>query len=615
LGDRQKHFYVAGARSSLGYLKPYRRAVLAGVAMMIATNLCYLGIAYYQSRAVQAIKDGLVELVPRSVILLIAFAIATALTRILSRVWIFNAARAAEYDLRSDLFGHLMTLSPGYYREHPTGDVMSRLTNDVQTVRAMWGAGAVHLANSVTSFGAVLTMMIILDPMVALISMIPYPLIFVTGQALSKRVYRTTREVQAELGGLSARIQEDLGAIHVIKTYGLEDVRRRGFLAGSRRLLDKNMAAAKVRIQLGPILNTLAPLGIAILILVGGRAVIRGDIDVGYYTAFAVLLARLVWPTLTLGFMLALVQRGRASWSRLVQLQDTKTDIAESSEPPLAPSSRPAHVEVKDLSVRIGDRAILDRVSFELPPGSVTAIVGRTGSGKSTLVEALCRLIEVPTGAIFLDGRDVTAIPLASLRAQIGYAPQEAFLFSTTIADNIAMGYGGGTAIPAARARELERAGAIAAAVDLSDEPRVTAAATSAGLTRDLVVMPDGLGTIVGERGITLSGGQRQRVALARALASKPRLLVLDDSLSSVDAETEQLILGHLRAVMHGRTAVLISHRVAAIKDADQILVIDDGRIVERGSHEQLLAAGGLYGELYRTQLQSELGVTRKEAV
>jgi len=583
--------------------------------MMVATNLCALGVVKYLGDSVQAIKDGRPEAVPRDVALMIGFAIATAVTRILSRVWIFNVARAAEYDLRSDLFGHLMTLSPGYYRDHPTGDVMSRLTNDVQTVRAMWGAGAVHLTNAVTAFGAVLTMMLLLDPVVAVLSIIPYPLIFVLGQALSRRVYRTTREVQAELGTLSSRIQEDLGAIQVIKTYGLEQVRRRGFLAGSQRLLDKNMAAAKVRVQLSPILNTLAPLGVAILILVGGRAIIHHEIDVGYFTKFSVLLGRLVWPTLTLGFMLALVQRGRASWSRLVELQQTRTDIPDSDEPALAASALPARIEVKDLSIQIGGRAILDRVSFALAPGSITAIVGRTGSGKSTLVEALCRLIEVPPGAIFLDGRDITRIPLASLRGQIGYAPQEAFLFSTTIADNIAMGYSGGTAIPAARARELERAGAIAAAVDLSGEPKVTAAATAAGLTRDLAVMPDGLGTIVGERGITLSGGQRQRAALARALAAMPRLLVLDDSLSSVDAETEQLILGHLRAVMSGRTAVLISHRVSAIKDADQILVIDQGRIVERGSHDELLAAGGLYGELYRTQLQTELGVTRKEAV
>jgi ATP-binding cassette, subfamily B, multidrug efflux pump len=607
---------VAGARSSLGYLKPYRRAVFGGMAMVLATNLCGIGIAAFLGDGVDALKLRQTGEVPRIVILLIVFAIAAAITRIASRVWIFNAARAAEYDLRSDLFGHLMTLSPGYYRDHPTGDVMSRLTNDVQTVRAMWGAGAVHLANAVTAFATVLTWMVIrLDPVVALLSIVPYPLIFLVGQALSKRIYRTTREVQAELGGLSARIQENLGAIQMIKTYGLEGVRRTGFLAGSKRLLDKNMAAAKVRIQLSPILNTLAPLGIAILILIGGRAVIRNHISVGEYTQFSVLLAKLVWPTLTLGFMLALVQRGRASWSRLVQLQETRTDIVDSTEPPLAATALPAHVEVKDLSIQIGSRAILDHVSFELAPGSITAIVGRTGSGKSTLVEALCRLTEVPPGAIFIDGRDATAIPLASLRGQLGYAPQEAFLFSTTIADNIAMGYGGGTAIPAARARELERAGAIAAAVDLSDEPKVMQAATAAGLTRDLAVMPERLATIVGERGITLSGGQRQRVALARALASMPRLLVLDDSLSSVDAETERLILGHLRGVMHGRTAVLISHRVAAIKDADQILVLDQGKIVERGTHDELLAAGGLYGELYRTQLQSELDVTRKEAV
>jgi ATP-binding cassette subfamily B protein len=604
---------VARTRSSLAYLKPYRGALVGGVLMLVITNLCFLGIPEFQARAVEALAIGLPELVPDAVILLIVFAVLTAMTRIASRVWIFNAARAAEYDLRSELLGHMMTMSPGYYRDHPTGDVMSRLTNDVQTVRAMWGAGLVHLANSVTSFATVMTYMIVqLDYKVALVAILPFPLIFVVGNKLSKRIYRTQREVQAELGALSSRIQEDLGAIQVIKTYGLEDVRRKGFLAGSRRLLDKNMEAAKVRIQLGPTLNALAQLSIALLILVGGAAVVSGRLEVGYYTAFSTVILRLVWPTLTLGFMLALVQRGRASWMRLVQLQDTLTDIPDGAGEPLPQQAVPARVDVKHLTIAIDGRKILEDISFELPPGTITAVVGRTGSGKSTLVEALCRLVAVPEGAIFVDGRDVTTIPLQSLRAQLGYAPQEAFLFSTTIADNIAMGYGSGTAIPAARRAELERMGAAESAPDLSGEPRVTEAAKAAGLVRDLDAMPERLGTVVGERGITLSGGQRQRVALARALSAEPRLLVLDDSLSSVDAETEKLILGHLREVMHGRTAVLISHRVAAIKDADQILVLDEGKLVERGTHTQLIAKGGVYAELYRTQLEAQMEI--KEA-
>ncbi len=518
-----------------------------------------------------------------------------------------------------------MTLSPAYFRAHPTGDVMSRLTNDVQTVRAMWGAGLLNLVNAVAAFVTVLAIMLVHDWQVTLWVILPFPLIYVIGQAMSRRIYKTQRAVQAELGTLSSRIQEDLSAIQVIKTYGLGDVRRVGFVAQSQKLLDQNMEAAKVRMQLGPLLNALAALGVGILILFGGRALIHGDMSKGEIVAFQGYIARLVWPTLTLGFMLALVQRGRASWSRLEALQDERPEIADGAAPPLPASTAPARVKVEHLTIKVHasegtlarsaaegqrgstDRALLDDVTFDLEPGTITAIVGRTGGGKSTLVDALCRLIQVPAGTVFFDGVDVTTLPLESARAQIGYAPQEAFLFSTTIADNIAMGYGGGSAIPTARAKELERMVGAAAQADLRDEPRVTSAATAAGLARDLAAMPEGLGTIVGERGITLSGGQRQRVALARALAAAPRLLVLDDSLSSVDAETERLILRNLRAVMEGRTAVLISHRVAAIKDANQILVLDLGKIIERGTHAELLAAGGTYAALYRTQLDTEL--------
>ena len=598
------------ARSSLGYLRAYRRRIALGVLMLLLTNLFYLGVNEALGRAVDALGTSAAAQFGRFVAALMGFACLMAMSRIASRVLIFNAARSAEYDLRSDLFGHLMMLSPAYFRTHPTGDVMSRLTNDVQTVRAMWGAAVLNLVNAIIAFSTVLPAMIWHDWQVTLIAVIPFPLIYVIGQVMSRRIYKTQRAVQAELGKLSSRIQEDLGAIQVIKTYGLRDVRRAGFIAQSQKLLDENMNAAKVRMQLGPLLTAIASLGIAILILFGGRALIHGDMTRGEIVAFQGYIAALVWPTLTLGFMLALVQRGRASWGRLETLQDERPEIPDGSAPPLPRSLAPARLEVKHLTIKIGERALLDDVTFELVPGTITAVVGRTGGGKSTLVDALCRLLQVPAGTVFLDGVDVTTLPLESARAQIGYAPQEAFLFSTTIADNIAMGYGGGSAIPTARAKEMERHLGAAAQADLTGEPRVMAATTAAGLDRDLAVMPEGLGTIVGERGITLSGGQRQRVALARALAAAPRLLVLDDSLSSVDAETERLILRNLRAVMAGRTAVLISHRVAAIKDADQILVLDQGRIIERGAHAQLLAAGGTYAALYRTQLDTEVSKT-----
>lgn len=584
------------------YLGRYKRPIAVGVAALLATNVLFLGIPYFMGQAVQALRDGRVAEVPALAAWMTLAAVATAITRIVSRVYIFNAARAGEYDLRSDLFRHMLSLDGGYYRKNSTGDVMSRLTNDVQTVRAMWGAGVLNLINTAFAFATVLFMMVRIDWQLTLWAIAPYPLIYVVGQAFGKRIYKTSQGVQAELGVLSGKIQEDLGGIQLIKTYGLEEVRRATFVASSLRLLDRNMALTRVRGQLVPLLGSLSASGAIILLWVGGRAVLSGRIELGQLIELGGYVARLVWPTLALGWMLSLLQRGRASWGRLAALFATKPEIIDGTGEPLAPSKQPMAVSVRELTVAVDGRTLLSGLSLELVPGTITAVVGRTGAGKSTLVDALTRLIDVPTGAIWCDGRDFTTIPMASLRQQIGYAPQEAFLFSTTIADNIAMGYGGGRAIPKARAAELERVTGVAAASDAASEPRVLAAARAAGLERDLAAMPEGLETVVGERGITLSGGQRQRVALARAIVGDPRLLILDDSLSSVDAETEQVILHNLRQVMTGRTVVLISHRVAAVKDADQIVVIDDGKLVERGRHAELLAAGGLYAELYRTQ-------------
>jgi len=595
------------------YLGRYRGPIAIGIAMLVATNALSLSIPHFQGEMVDALKgDHPARSVPGLVWLTVALAAGFAVTRVASRILIFNAARAAEFDLRSDLFGHLLRLEPAFYRKHPTGDTMSRLTNDVQTVRAMWGAGVLNLVNTPLFYLFALVMMLQVDPLLTLWAVLPYPTIVVVGRIFGRRIYTNSREVQARLGGMSNQLQEDLGGIHVIKTYGLEDLRRKSFLASSLRLLDANMGLARVRGQLVPVLGALSSFGTVIVLWVGGHGVIRHDISLGQFTAFLGYLGMMVWPTVALGWMLSLLQRGKASWSRIEDLLRQEPGIADGDGPALADVR--GDVEIRDLHVEIDGRPILDGVSLRLAPGTVTAIVGRTGSGKSTLVDALCRLIEVPPGTVFLDGRDIRSLPLAALRGAIGYAPQEAFLFSTAIADNVAMGYGGGSAIPAARARELEAIVGMAARDDLRAEPRVIDAARAAGLTRDLQAMPEGLATIVGERGITLSGGQRQRVALARALAAAPRLLVLDDSLSSVDAETERMILKNLRGVMTGRTAVLISHRVAAIKDADQIIVLDQGKIVARGTHEQLLVQGGTYSDLYRSQLDTEVKRV-KEAV
>ncbi len=577
------------------YLARHRGRILVGCALLLLTNALFLGIPVTMGLAVAALggADPAGE-VPPLAGLMILFALGTAITRIGSRILIFNAARAAEYELRGDLFAHLLTLEPAYYRAHPTGDVMSRLTSDVQTVRALWGAGVLNIVNTGFAFATVLVMMLRIDPWLTLWSILPFPTIFILGQIMGKRIYRASQGVQQHLGTLSNNIQEDLTGIQIIKSYGVEADRRARFVAQSEQLLGQNMMLARVRGQLGPALAAVGSLAAVIILFVGGRRVVAGEIELGHLVEFNGYLARLAWPVLALGWMLSLLERGRASWHRLETLLRTRPAIADGAGPALDPDATRGEVRVEHLSIAFDGRAVLDDVSVTMAPGTVTAIVGRTGAGKSTLVDCLARLIDVPAGTVFLDGRDVTTLPLDSLRGAIGYAPQEAFLFSTTIADNVALGFGQAVAGQAV--------------------PRVTDAATAAGLARDLAQMPDGYATVVGERGITLSGGQRQRVALARALASAPRVLILDDSLSSVDAETERVILERLREVMRGRTAILISHRVAAVKGADQIVVLDAGRVVEVGTHDALLARGGVYAELYRTQLEDGDAVAAEAA-
>ncbi len=560
------------------HLRPYRRRVAVGIVLLFATNALALTIPYLLGRTIDALRgpDPAAE-VAILALLMIGFAAAKALIRVGSRVTIFDAARMGEHDLRSELFAHLLRLEPAFHREHPIGDTMSRLTSDVQTVRALWGPGILNLVNTTIIFASALVLMILIDPRLTLWAMLPYPIIIVMGQLFGRRIYRASRAVQEQLGDLSNTVQEDLAGIGIIKTYTLEERRRHNFANMSETLLGHNMVLTRIRGSLMPILGGLAALGAVAVIWIGGQAVIDGRIGLGQMIQFNAYLALLLWPTLALGWMLSLLQRGMASWARLREILTTEPGIVSGQRP--APATVGGAIQIRDLTVTIDGRAVLDQVSLDIPAGSVTAVVGRTGAGKSLLVEALPRLIDIPAGTVFLDHVDVTEMPLTSLRGAIGYAPQEAFLFSTTIAANIGFGR------------------------DDDDREALVSAALAAGLERDLTALPNGYDTVVGERGITLSGGQRQRVALARALASQPRVLILDDSLSSVDAETEREILSQLSGVLAGRTAILISHRVAAVKRADQIVVLDDGRVVETGTYDELMSAGGLYAELYQSQL------------
>jgi ATP-binding cassette subfamily B protein len=561
---------------------------------LAATNAFSLAIPWLVKSSIDALRAQPAAvahaIVVRDAALIIGFAVAQAVIRTWSRVLIFNAGRNVEYQLRRDLFSHLMRMEPAFYRRHPTGDLMSRLTNDLSAVRMLFGPGLLNLFNTAFVYATALWLLVRLSPALTLWALLPYPLVLLAARLASRRMYRASRAIADQLGTMSAAIQEDLAGIAVIKHYALEPARQAGFRKLNDEYLTRSLALVRARGTLMPLFAMLGGIGTLIVLWVGGREVIAGRLSVGSLVAFNGYLALLSWPTFALGWIIGIWQRGIAAWGRVRELlvatpgiKDTGSGQGEAGKPDLPAGAGAPSIEVRELTIAVDGRKLLDGVSFALPAGATLAVVGRTGAGKTTLVDALMRLQDVAPGTVHVANRDVTGMPLAELRGLCGYAPQDAFLFSATVAENVGFGVHGG-----------------------ATPERVRWAAEAAGLAPDIAVLPDGYETLVGERGITLSGGQRQRVALARALAADPRLLILDDSLSSVDAGTEREILTRLRPILAGRTSILISHRVAAVKDADQILVLDAGRVAERGSHAALLAQGGLYASLYREQLAEE---------
>jgi len=561
--------------------------LLAGVSALLVTNAIAQAIPWTIKRTIETIGAG--GAAARLALLVAALAVAQGVIRIVSRILIFNVGRRIEYELRNEMVSHLLLLAPSYYRRVPTGEVMSRLTNDLTTVRAMYGPGILYVANTAFAYAIALPLMVRISGWLTLAALVPFPILLWSARRIAHRMYAAGRELQEALGDLSTALQEDLSGIGVVKNYAIEQARERSFAERSRRYLSRSMAVTRARGTLTPITGFVGGLGTAVVLIVGGRMVIAGTITLGDLVAFNMYLAMLAWPTLAIGWMMTLWQRGLAALGRLRQLLEERPTIVGGTDQE-APCG---DLEIHSLTIRHGDRTVLDDVSLVVPRGAVVGIVGRVGSGKTTLVEAIPRFLEIPEGTILWGGRDVTRLSLDALRGAIGYAPQEPFLFSASIRRNIEYG------------RRVDGKGA---APTEDDGAGAMDAAEIAGLAPDLRGFPDGIETIVGERGITLSGGQRQRVALARALATRPRLLILDDSLSSVDTSTEREILKRLRRELHGRTALIISHRVSALRDADQIVVLEGGRIVETGTHDSLVTRGGAYADLYQRQtLEDEL--------
>jgi ATP-binding cassette subfamily B multidrug efflux pump len=570
------------------WLWRYRGRILAGFISLLMVNAATILVPLVIREAIDRLTRGEGDLL-RSGLMITGLAAVVLAFRFLWRYFFIGAARRIERALRSKLYSHLLDLSASFYNETKTGDLMAHATNDIEAVTRACGFGVLTIADPLFMIPVSVAIMMSIDPRLTLYAILPLPILTLFMLWFGKAIHHRFESVQAAFSTLMEKVRETVAGIRVVKSFVQERGTEADFSMTNQLQVDRNMALVRIMGLFHPLIELLSGASLAIILWIGGIGVVRVSISLGDFVAFTQYLSMLIWPMISIGWAVNILQRGRASLERINRLLAETPEIVEPAKPRSLQGTR---IEIRDLTFAYpssngrGATPALSDIQLSIEEGMTLGVVGLTGAGKSTLAHLIPRIFDPPVGTVCIGGVDIRDVDLDELRRSIGFVPQDPFLFSASLSENIAFGR------PDASQKMIEEA------------------ATLAGIHDEILEFPEGYKTTVGERGISLSGGQKQRVAIARALLLKPQIVIFDDPLSAVDAEREEFILGKLREFFHGRTSIIIAHRISAVMHADQTIVIDKGHIVERGTHEELIAAGGIYNRIWQLQ-QAERRVSR----
>lgn len=566
------------------YLIRYRAKILIGTFFIVIGNAIAILNPIVVKNAIDYLEQDIEIkqlLIYAGFVILIAFG--QGVFRFLMRQTVIVGSRLIENDFRNDLFAHMQKLSARFYQNMPTGDIMSRMTNDLNSVRAVLGPGIMYSINTIVTFVFVVWMMLIHSPMLTLVGLLPIPFMAVLVYKFGKQIHKRYQKIQAQLSKISTKAQENFSGIRIVKSYVQEDYEIDDFNKLNWEYVEKNMSFVRVFAAFHPMMHFIVGIGVILVLFVGGIQIVEGVITLGEFVAFTLYLGMLVWPSIALGWVVGIFQQGAASMERINVILDTAPEIID-DEQTRDVDQITGHIQIKNLTFAYDDKSepALKNINLTVEAGTILAVVGRTGSGKSTLMNLLTRNYDPQPDSILIDGLDIREIPLQTLRQNIGYIPQETFLFSDTIENNISFG------------------------LKTAEEAQIRRATGISQIHTSIEEFTEKYQTLLGERGINLSGGQKQRISIARAVVKQPKILLLDDALSAVDTITEEKILDRLRGEMQNKTCVWISHRISALQDADKIVVLDEGEIIEEGTHEELLEMDGLYRDLYEKQKLEE---------